>query len=93
MGAAWVTKTKSDVILLPGFSPDDICGFIGKDTMSIYWDGKEETLQARLGMLKDTVVKEFGLDTPPEGRWKRKRNALIDQIRNNHSSETETEDD
>lgn len=89
MGAAWVLQSKSDIVLLPGFKPEDIKGSIGSDTMGIYCDGKEEELRDRFRQLRDTVCDEFSIIKPDEARWETVRDRLIRALRQNRESETE----
>lgn len=77
MGAAWVTKADSDVVLLPGFSPDRMRGCIGMDMMGIYCDGDKDILKDRIRQLRDKVCEEFGMSTPEERRWERIRDSLL----------------
>lgn len=92
MGAAWVTQTCSDAILLPGFTPDNIRGCIGSDTMSIYCDGPDAILSDRLRQLRDTICEEFGLSKPDDRRWEKIRCNLIVKLKTAKLSEPETED-
>ena len=92
MGAAWVTKADSDVVLLPGFNPDKIEGCIGKDTMAIYFDGPNDILLDRIKQLRDKVCLEFGLNKPGDRRWENIRGDLIAKIKS-RESKTESEDD
>jgi len=85
MGAAWVTRADSDVVLLPGFSPSKIQGCIGTDTMAIYFDGDNDILFDRIKQLRDKVCYEFGLNIPDERRWNNVRLKLIRTIRSRES--------
>lgn len=85
MGAAWVTKTGSDVFLLPGFSPDKIRGCIGSDTMAIECEGKYDILADRITLLRNKVCKEFGLSIPNERRWTRIKDGTIKELRGKKS--------
>ncbi|QUC66924.1 toll/interleukin-1 receptor domain-containing protein [Aristaeella hokkaidonensis] len=80
MGAAWVTKADSDIILLPGFSPDKIRGCIGQDMMAVYCDGDDEILMDRIKQLRDKVCGEFELNKPDDRRWGRIRDALLKKL-------------
>lgn len=88
MGAAWITKTDSDVILLPGFGPEKIRGCIGSDTMAIHCDGKDDILEDRIKQLRNKVCQEFSLTLPKDRRWQRIKNDVIRQLRE-RESETE----
>lgn len=90
MGAAWVTKTDSDVILLPGFGPEKIKGCIGTDTMAIQCDANDDILEDRIRQLRDKVCKEFNLNIPNERRWGNIKSKTIKQLR---EKESETEGD
>ena len=62
MGAAWVTATHKDLLLLPGFEFDDIKGCIDKNTAGISLDSEDKLLKARLGGLKNSLISEFHLN-------------------------------
>ena len=93
MGAAWVMKKRSDVILLPGFTPGDIQGCIGKDTMAMEWDGRQDILENRIKQLKDDICAEYNLPSPEERRWNKIRSELIDRIKKAKPKELKKEDD
>ena len=90
MGAAWVTKADSDVILLPGFAPEKMRGCIGSDTMAIHCDGKDDILEDRIKQLRNKVCDEFNLPLPNDRRWIRIRDDVIRKLR---QKESETEGD
>ena len=81
MGAAWVTKSYADVILLPGFKPNGIRGCIGADTMAIECDGGDDILKERIRQLRDRVCNEFGLSIPNDRRWEIIRDKTIIKLR------------
>lgn len=81
MGAAWAFKHKWTGILLPGFEFKDIDGCIDKTQISIKLDDSDvNTLEFRLGELKDNLIAEFGLRNMAEAIWKRKRDAFLETI-------------
>jgi hypothetical protein len=81
MGAAWVLKHKWTGILLPGFEYKDINGCIDKTQISIKLDDPDvNTLEFRLGELKDNLTAEFGLRNMPEAVWKRKRDTFLTNV-------------
>lgn len=81
MGAAWVMKQKSTLILLPGFEFRDIKGCVNTNQIGIKLDDADsDTLHHRLNELKDDVIKEFQLRDLPQSLWERKRNEFLYSI-------------
>lgn len=80
MGAAWLTKTKDTLMLLPGFDFPDIKGCIDPSEIGIKLDGDEEELRHRLGELKDMLITEYSLSRINVTRWERHRNQFIERI-------------
>ena len=81
MGAAWAMKHKWTGILLPGFSFSEISGCIDPAQISIKLDDEDrDTLNFRLGELKDKIVEEFGLRPLSSALWERKRNEFLDRV-------------
>ncbi len=81
MGAAWALKQRWSGILLPGFCFDDIVGCIDSAQVSIKLDDSDkETLNFRLGELKDKLTKEFGLRKMTSTVWERKRGDFLKKI-------------
>lgn len=81
MGAAWVVKAESSLLLLPGFEFGNIRGCVNPRAAGIKLDGPEDELKARLGELKDKFVKQFSLERPRDARWERRRDEFIMKIR------------
>lgn len=81
MGAAWAMKHKWTAILLPGFEFSDIAGCIDSAQVSIKLDDNDrDTLNFRLGELKDNLIAEFGLRTISPSLWEKKRNEFLTKI-------------
>lgn len=80
MGAAWVLKSEYTSILLPQFEYKDIKGAVNPNKIGMKLDDKEDLLKNRLGELKSLISKEFHISVP-DGRWEKKRNAFIEDIR------------
>ena len=78
MGAAWAMKHKWTAILLPGFTFSDIAGCIDPAQVSIKLDDEDgDTLNFRLGELKDNLIAEFGLRSISPSLWEKKRNEFL----------------
>ena len=81
MGAAWAMKHKWTAILLPGFGFNEIAGCIDPAQVSIKLDDEDrDTLNFRLGELKDNLITEFGLRTISPALWEKKRNEFLKRI-------------
>lgn len=80
MGAAWVVRSEELLILLPGFSFESVIGCVDKNKAGIKLDGNEDELKDRLGQLKNSLVKEYGLDLS-DTKWERRRNEFINSIK------------
>ena len=81
MGAAWAMKHKWTAILLPGFGFNEIAGCIDPAQVSIKLDDEDrDTLNFRLGELKDNLITEFGLRTISSALWEKKRNEFLKRI-------------
>ena len=81
MGAAWVTATHKDLLLLPGFKFDDIKGCIDKNTAGISLDSEDKLLKARLGGLKNSLISEFHLNPILDIDWEEYRDQFIREVR------------
>lgn len=82
MGAAWAMKQKWDAVLLPGFEFKDISGCIDPTQIGIKLDDPDMmTLKFRIGELKNTLIKEFGLRSMSEALWERKRDDFLNKIK------------
>ena len=79
MGAAWAMKHKWTAILLPGFGFEEIAGCIDPAQVSIKLDDDKDTLNFRLGELKNNLIAEFGLRTVSPAFWEKKRNEFLKQ--------------
>lgn len=80
MGAAWLAKTESTLVLLPGFSFSDIKGCIDSSVMGIALEGDINELKHRLGELKDNLCEEFKLSTMSATKWERYRDGFLGKI-------------
>lgn len=80
MGAAWLAKTETTMILLPGFQISDIKGCIDSTEMGILLDGDLFELKHRLGELKENLGSEFSLPTVSETKWERYRDGFLEKI-------------
>lgn len=81
MGAAWAMKHKWTAILLPGFGFNEITGCIDQTQVSIKLDDTDrDTLNFRLGELKDNLIAEFGLRTISPSLWEKKRDEFLNKI-------------
>lgn len=81
MGAAWAMKHKWTAILLPGFGFSEIAGCIDSAQVSIKLDDEDsDTLNFRLGELKDNLIAEFGLRTISPALWEKKRKEFLKMI-------------
>lgn len=81
MGAAWAMKHKWTAILLPGFEFSEIAGCIDPAQASIKLDDADrDTLNFRLGELKNNLIAEFGLRTITSDLWEKKRNTFLKRI-------------
>ena len=92
MGAAWAMKHKWTAILLPGFGFSEIAGCIDPAQVSIKLDDEDcDTLNFRLGELKDNLIAEFGLRTISPTLWERKRNEFLKKIEEETRRKSEEE--
>lgn len=81
MGAAWAMKHRWTAILLPGFGFNEISGCINPAQVSIKLDDtNKDTLNYRLGELKDNLITEFGLRKISPSFWEKKRNEFLKHI-------------
>lgn len=80
MGATWVLQKRYTTILLPGFDFKEVKGAISPTKIAIKLDGDSLDVKEKLGQLKDSIVKEFGLPSISGIRWEKKRNDFIDKI-------------
>ena len=81
MGAAWAMKHRWTAILLPGFEFNEISGCIDPAQVSIKLDDtNKDTLNYRLGELKDNLISEFGLRKISPSFWEKKRNEFLKHI-------------
>ena len=80
MGAAWILQNRYTAILLPGFDFKEVKGAISPTKIAIKLDGDSLDVKEKLGQLKDSIVKEFGLPSISGIRWEKKRNDFIDKI-------------
>lgn len=81
MGAAWVTKATDTLLLLPGFSFDDVQGCVDPREMGISFNSDDSELKHRLNELKDTLMKEHSLPAISQIRWERHRDKFINAVR------------
>ena len=88
MGAAWLAKTESTLVLLPGFSFSDIKGCIDPSEMGIALEGDMNELKHRLGELKDNLCEEFKLSPMSATKWERYRDGFLGKIQSNVSKES-----
>lgn len=84
MGAAWILQNKYTTILLPGFEFKEIEGAINPRQISLKLDNDLTDVKDKLGQLKDTLIKEFGLSNINSLRWEQKRDEFINDILNNN---------
>lgn len=82
MGAAWVTATNKDLLLLPGFKFEDIKGCIDKNTAGISLDSDEKLLKTRLGALKNYLISELALPPVLDVDWENYRDRFIEEVHN-----------
>ena len=80
MGAAWILRNKYTSILLPGFDFDEIKGAINTRKVALKLDGDLSNVKEKLGQLKDSLIKEFSLDSISDARWEKKRDDFISTI-------------
>lgn len=80
MGATWVLQKRYTTILLPGFDFKEVKGAISPTKIAIKLDGDSLDVKEKLGQLKDSIVKEFGLPSISGIRWEKKRNDFIYKI-------------
>lgn len=80
MGATWVLQKRYTTILLPGFDFKEVKGAISPTKIAIKLDGDSLDVKEKLGQLKDSIGKEFGLPSISGIRWEKKRNDFIDKI-------------
>ena len=67
--------------MLPGFGFNEIAGCIDPAQVSIKLDDADkDTLNFRLGELKDNLIAEFGLRTVSSSFWEKKRNEFLKHI-------------
>ena len=91
MGVAWAMKHKWTGILLPGFGFEEVAGCIDPAQVSIKLDDDKDTLNFRLGELKNNLITEFGLRTSSPAFWEKKRNEFLKQIEEVIQERTEAE--
>ena len=89
MGAAWVTKATDTLLLLPGFSTNDIKGCIDSQKMGICFSTSDDELKHRLNEFKDTLLYEHKLPNITQARWERHRDKFIAAVRNVAEEELE----
>ena len=80
MGAAWILKHEYTTILLPDFEYIAIKGAVNPQEIGLKLDQEITEVKDKLGQLKDTLIKEFGLDTINATRWEAKRDDFISKI-------------
>lgn len=82
MGAAWVTKATDTLLLLPGFTFNEISGCVDSRQIGISFDADEAELKHRLNEFKDTLVAEHSLPAISQARWERHRDKFIESVLN-----------
>lgn len=92
MGAAWLAKTESTMVLLPGFNFSDIKGCIDSSEMGIALEGDISELKHRLGELKDSLCEEFKLPTISATKWERYRDGFLGKIQSDVNKESVQEE-
>ncbi len=81
MGATWAMKSNYTSILLPDFAFSDIKGCVDTTQIGIKLDDPDiDTVNYRLGELKDELISEFSLRRMSEPVWERKRNEFLARI-------------
>lgn len=80
MGAAWVTKATDTLLLLPGFSFNDVEGCVDPREVGISFEVDDTELKHRLNELKDTLISEHKLPMVTPARWERHRNKFISAV-------------
>lgn len=88
MGAAWLAKTESTLVLLPGLSFSDIKGCIDPSEMGIALGGDINELKHRLGELKDKLCEEFKLSPMSATKWERYRDGFLGKMQSDVSKES-----
>lgn len=80
MGAAWITQSKANFILLPGFEYKEIKGAIDPRVKGMKLDGKQAETESSLIELRDSLINEFKLSEISEAKWKRKTEEFFRKI-------------
>lgn len=81
MGAAWVIQSRHNIVLLPGFSVQDMHGCIDRNKIATVLDGNEEEIRHRLGEIKAQLETQFSLEPVGAEKWERLRGEFIRDIR------------
>lgn len=92
MGAAWLTASKYDLLLLPGFRFEDIKGCVDATKLGISLDANEDELKARLEDLRDSLYGDFELTPIGSTKWERIRDEFITRIREVKNNKRDSEE-
>lgn len=80
MGAAWVLKTRSCSILLPGFDFSDMKGVVGSSKIAIKMDGDRRTVQNLINELYNDLSDFFSTPRDTSIVWESARDEFIDKM-------------
>lgn len=80
MGAAWVLKNKSTIMLVPEYEFNMIKGAVNPNQIGLKLDSDINEVKEKLGEIKDVIIKEFNLGEIPGTRWEEKRDGFINRI-------------
>ena len=80
MGAAWVLKTRSCSILLPGFDFSDMKGVVSSNKIAIKIDGDRRTVQNLINDLYDDLSDFFSTTRDTSIIWENERDEFIDKM-------------
>lgn len=80
MGAAWVLKSTSTSVLVPGFEFDSMRGVINADKIAIKLDSDVNEVKDKLNQLRKTLEREFNLTTVPDITWEQARDKFIEDV-------------
>ena len=80
MGAAWVLKTRSCSILLPGFEYSDMKGVVDSSKIAIKLDGDRRTVQNLINELYNDLSDFFSTTRDTTIVWEKARDEFIDKM-------------
>lgn len=84
MGAAWITAEKKDLLLLSGFSYNDLKskkGCLDTNIQGVCMDDSDDAIKAWLIELRNDVIAEFNLSEIHEVKWEEYRDKFMKEMK------------